>query len=299
MESYNTQTNKKTIIKEYINEFSKILDSRIAEINKKLEEDKIELLQNYEKCLNESELFNTIYSTVKISDYQFDNLLDIQTIQKLKELKSNLDKSLSGYESIFKISNRYKGNLSDMIRIKENEINFKPINIIRAGPSECFWNKTQYKNNFKLEDEDKTMIVKYSGCYEAYTSETFFEDGVHKVVLDAYCIRTTEWHSIGLVNENYNSSVCSCMKNGCFFMIKRDGTCFNGGVIGNTGYHFPDRVEQPYRFEFEINLENESNKFWNLYVEEYVFGPFKLIGQKFRIAAGNCNGGEVKYVLNP
>lgn len=299
MESYSSQSHKKNIIKEHVHDLSKILDSRITEIYQKLEKNKIELLENYEKFLNESDLFDTSYKNINLLEYNFDNLLDINTIQNLKDLKLKLDQSLSSYESLFKITDKFKGNLSKMIHIKENEIKFSPIVFANNQFSPCKWNQIQYKQNFKLENEAQTNIVNYIGCYETYTSETFYEEGVNKIILDVYCIRTTEWHSIGLVNENYNQGECTCMKKNCFFMMKRDGTNFIGGTIGNnTGFTFPDRSE-PYRLEYEINLENENAKFWKLTVGENVYGPYKLIGRKFKIAVGNCNGGEVKYVLNP
>jgi hypothetical protein len=82
-------------------------------------------------------------------------------------------------------------------------------------------------------------------------------------------------------------------------MVKENGIAFNGGDHRDCGFTFCQWPE-PNRLIIEINLENPDDKFWNFNVEndEKEIGPFKLLGQKFRIAWSLSLGGEVKYVLN-
>ena len=55
MEGNNSSTNKSSIIKEFLNDLSSLLDSRICEINKKLLKSKTELMENFEKMINDDE----------------------------------------------------------------------------------------------------------------------------------------------------------------------------------------------------------------------------------------------------
>lgn len=290
-------THKSNISRDFLKGISDLLDSRIAEVNQKLMKGKLELMEQYEKMVNEEDFSDNDIVKIDLNDFNLDNLVDIKTIEKMKELKNSLDDQLKSYEVLFKINERFQGDLSKIINLKKNEIGFIPYKLKR-GLSECIWNTVQFKKNHVLSNEQQSMKVNYKGCYEAYTSETTFEEGLHKVNLDVTCVRTTEWHSIGLVNENYNDSFCICLKSDCFFMVKKDGTNFNGGDQSNPcGFTFNDRIE-PYRLEYEINLEDPQNKSWKFNFEGTEYGPFKLTGNKFRIAAGMCNGGEVNYVLN-
>ena len=73
-------------------------------------------------------------------------------------------------------------------------------------------------------------------------------------------------------------------------MGKSESIGVSRGVVSNI-----DKTVQSIR----LAVEDAENKFWKLKVGESEYGPWKLKGEDFRIAAGNCNGGEVNYVLNP
>ena len=80
-------------------------------------------------------------------------------------------------------------------------------------------------------------------------------------------------------------------------MVQRGGDSFNGGINGNiAGVKFEDSVE-PYLFEIEVDLDDESNKNWSFKLKGEEYGPYSLKGNEFKIAAGMCNGGKVKYTF--
>lgn len=285
--------------KNFINELSNVMDSRIAEINDQLQQSKREVLESYKEMIDETDK-----NSIHIKDYF--NIMQnecssngIEKIEMMRKFRDNLTTYLNDAGKFAEIHDKFANDkLSDIITKKKDKycfINYK----INPKPGVVLWNKTQDKQNFSLENEGQIMSVNFTGCYELYKSENVFKEGKFSISMEVVCEQTSGYHSIGLVNEEFafNSS-CICCKNACFFMVNKLGDCFNNAVTTNySGIKFEDNPE-PYLFEIEINLDDPLDKKWSFKInggEE--FGPFTLRGNEFRIAAGMCNGGKAKYTF--
>ena len=284
-------------IQEYINDFTKIIDTRIKEVTNHLQESKKELIEVFTEeittyntlSVNLKDLHNSIFCESDISG--------LDSISKLKKLKESLDNYLNKVDHYFDIRDKYAhAKLSDLVKIKKDQFYFTKYKL-NSGNKKDFiipeWNKTQFKQNFTLPDPN-TIDIKYVSCYELFVSETVFSSGKNIYRMEVDCITTTSYHSLGLVNESYIfGTSCVCLKSQNAFMVDRSGNTFMNSVISNTGIAFNDGGK--YIFEFEINLENEEDKFMLIIFKENNYGPYKIIGKEFKVAVGMCNGGNVIY----
>ena len=284
-------------IQEYINDFTKVLDRRINEVNEQLQESKKELVEIFTEeittyntlSVNLKDLHNSIFCESDISG--------LDSISKLKKLKESLDNYLNKVEHYFDIRNKYAhAKLSDLVKIKNDKFYFTKYKL-NSGNKKDFiipeWKKTQFKQNFTLPYPN-TINVKYVSCYELFVSETVFSSGKNIYRMEVDCITTTSYHSLGLVNESYIfGTSCVCLKSQNAFMVDRSGNTFMNSVTSSTNIGFIDG--EKYIFEFEINLEREDDKFMMITFKEQNYGPYKLIGKDFKVAVGMCTGGHVVY----
>lgn len=298
---FQSDNNISSSTKSFINDLSNAMDSRIAEINDQLQKSKRELLEKYKDMVDETDK-----NSIHMKDYMY-AIKDLESnggsksIEHIKKFRDHLDRYLKDagiFVDIYKKFSEEK--LDKIINKKKGQfcfLNYKVKNM-NKGNDDCTWNPTQIKQNFTLEEENKVMNVNYSSCYELYTSENIFKDGIHNFTIEVLCNKTTTYHSLGLVNESYTpNSNCVCCKNNCFFMFNRNGEVFNNGSTQSfSNLTFPDGVE-PHVFDIEINLDDDNDKKWSFKFKEQEYGPFKLVGSEFKFATGMCNGGKVKYTL--
>jgi hypothetical protein len=293
-----SDVNMSSSSKNFINDLSNVLDSRIAEINDQLQKSKREILEKYKQMMDETDK-NSIHMKdffYSLQDNDFSG--GIKSIENMKKFRDNLDEYLKDAGRYLEIYDKFsKENLSKIISNNKGVFSFIEFKINKSS-TECLWSKTQPKQNFTLDEEGRNLTVTYSGCYELFYSSNVFKEGVNIIKLEVLCVTTTGYHSIGLVNEKYeNSSHCVCCKNEPFFMLTKNGDTFNAGISSNLAeVKLVDSLE-PYLFEFNINLEDVNDKKWSFKFKDIEYGPFKLIGNEFRIAAGMCNGGKVKYTF--
>ena len=152
MEDNKLNSNKSIISKEFIDNLSILIDSRIEEVNEKLKASKNDLLEGYRQMLNDEESSSSGLKDLDLSGFLTDSLVDIETIDKLKILKLQLDNHLSGYDFFFKVNDKFKGDLNKIIKFKNNNIEFIQFKL-KKGISECEWSNSQFKKNHKLENK--------------------------------------------------------------------------------------------------------------------------------------------------
>lgn len=287
--------------KTFMNDLSNVIDSRIAEINDQLQKSKRQLLEKYKEMVDETDRNST-----RMKDFFYamqdtdDGSADSQSIESLRKFRDHLDEYLKDSGRFVDIHKKFsEEKLPKLIVNRKGNYQFIEYKIKSKGGDECNWNQTQPKNHHTLSEEKKVMDVNYTGCYELYSTETEFKEGKHYVTLEILCEKTTTYHSFGLVNEHYNSSSnCVCCKNDCFFMVNRSGDTFNAGITGHVGGISLNDGNEPYKFDIEIDLEDPDNKKWSFKHNDQEFGPWEIKkGNVFKIAAGMCNGGKVKYTL--
>ena len=297
---FQSDNNISSSTKNFINELSNVMDSRIAEINDQLQKSKREILEKYKEMVDETDK-----NSIHMKDYFYSLQSDdynggIKSIENMRKFRDHLDEYLKDAGRYVEIHDKFsKEDLSKIIR--QNKGNFHFINYkikAKKGFVDCNWNLSQPKMHHKLDEEKKVMDVKYEGCYELYSTENVFKEGKHKINLEVLCETTQNYHSIGLVNEKYvPDSNCVCCKNECFFMVSKNGDTFNGGVKGNLANVKLEDSLEPYLLEIEIDLDDPEDKKWSFKLKEEEYGPFKITGEQFKIAAGMCNGGKVKYTI--
>jgi len=285
--------------KEYLHDFSNVLDHRISEINDQLQESKRNLLELFEEDFSNQTLLQVNLKDLHYSIFNQDEQFGLESILKLKKLKENLDNYLSKVDNYFDIKEKFaKSKLIDIIKIQNNKFEFLKYKIgtSKKSYSNFMWSPSQYKTNFTLSDDKKSINIKYQSCYELYVSETVFETGVNCIKMEVDCLSTTSYHSIGIINENYSFGVsCVCLKSQNCFMFDRSGNVFCNNVNTLSSISFGDG--QIHEFEIEINLIDETDKFMKIKFNEVDFGPYKITGKIFKLAVGMCNGGNVIYKI--
>lgn len=285
---------------EYIQDFSNVLDQRIAEINDQLQESKRQLLDLLVEDLQQQNLLQVNLKDLHFNVFSQEENYGISSIPKLKKFKDYLDTYLTKVDNYIDVKDKFaKSKLSDLIKIKNNKFEFTKYKLGKGKKginADVIWSPTQFKTNSIISDGGKTMKVNYQSCYEMYVSETVFETGINTLKLEAECISTTSYHSIGLINELYAFGVsCVCLKSQNSFMFDKGGNVFCNNVNTVSTISFLDG--EKHEFEIEINLESEEDKFMKIKFKEEVFGPFKLVGKIFKLAVGMCNGGNVIYKI--
>jgi TolA-binding protein len=283
---------------EYIQDFSNVLDQRITEINDQLQESKRQLIDLLIQDLNQQNILQVNLKDLHYNVFSQEENYGLDSISKLKKFKEYLDTYLSKVDNYLDLKENFaKSNLKDLIRIKNNKFEFTKYKL-GAGRkgllSDVVWAPTQHRQNFTLSDSGKTMKIIYQSCYELYVSQDVLETGVNIIRLEADCITTNNYHSIGLVNESYIYGVnCVCLKSQNCFMFDKGGNVFCNNVSTITTINFLDG--EKHEFEIEVNLKSEEDKFMKIKLKEQEYGPYKLIGKTFKLAVGMCNGGNAIY----
>lgn len=285
---------------EYVQDFTNVLDQRIAEINDQLQESKKQLLECLIEDLSQQNLLQVNLKDLHYNVFSQEENYGLESISKLKKFKEYLDTYLSKVDNYFDIKEKFaKSKLTDLIKIKNNKFEFTKYKL-GAGRkilnNDIIWAPTQHKPNFVLSDNGKTAKINYQSCYELYVSETKFEKGINKIRLEADCISTTNYHSIGLINDSYSFGVsCVCLKSLNSFMFDRGGNVFCNNVNNLSTISFLDG--EKHEFEIEVILECEEDKFMKIKFKDQEYGPYKLVGNYFKLAVGMCNGGNVIYKI--
>lgn len=296
-----TDNNISSSTKSFISDLSNVLDSRIAEISDQLQRSKKDILDSYKEMVDKTDKDSFHLKDFLYSLQESNTSGDQMSYNNMKKLRDNLDEYLKESKIYIEIYDKFsKDDLSKIIQTKKGKYSFINYKIkSKKGNEEMTWNPVQLKYNFSLKDEGKMIEVNYSGCYNMFVSQNVFsQPGKYFFSMEVLCKSTTNYHSIGLVNEKYvPNSNCVCCKNECFFMVTRDGGTFNGGSSSSfSTINFVDSA-QPYLMGFMIDLEDENNKNWTYKLNEEEIGPFKLTGNEFKIAVGMCNGGNVNYTF--
>ena len=158
------------------------------------------------------------------------------------------------------------------------------------------WNKIQIKkNNFFLSNNDKTIKIDYSGCWNSYFLEYIFEKEIE------YCIcisintfrNNSNLNFIGFMNENWELSgnYCICQKpENCFYIDISSEEIFQG----KSKFKVQIKNKNYLRLKFILNLKTK-----NLDIRDYDsnsnYKTIDIIGSKFKLFVANCNSATIEY----
>jgi hypothetical protein len=82
----NSDFKKVAFAKEFVNDTSRLLDNRISEINKKLENSKNEITKNCKKTLKEENFSLVDMDNIDLSQLNFDSFVDVNSIKKKSKI---------------------------------------------------------------------------------------------------------------------------------------------------------------------------------------------------------------------
>jgi hypothetical protein len=160
------------------------------------------------------------------------------------------------------------------------------------------WNKRQKKNNFTLSNNDKTMEIKYSDCYNAYFLDYIFEEKLEYSI----CISVNtfgeklDYFYIGFMNEYEEISSntnCLCEEPENAFYIRIDSDQIFQG-LSQYQVHIENKTN--LNLKFILNLMTKKLDIKN-YDSNKSYRIIDVIGNKFRFFVGKCCQGTIKYTI--
>jgi len=193
-----------------------------------------------------------------------------------------------------KIYEKEKEKEKEIEKEKEND-NKK--NEIKKNKNSYKWKKNQMKNNFQLSNDNKTIIINYSGCWNTYLLDYDFVDEKEYYIdisFDTFGIILNHMY-IGFMNENSKiltgSCICSYFDNN--FYIRIDNQTINEG---KNFFNVQLESLTNLKIRFILDLKNKTLEIKN-YDNNNKYGILPVYGKKFNFFVQKCNMGTIKYSL--
>ena len=160
------------------------------------------------------------------------------------------------------------------------------------------WNRIQNKNNFLLSNNNKTIKINYSGCYNLYFLDYIFEgEYEYSFGVAIKSLGNIDYHCLGFMNEYENicSNNCLCREPTNSFYIRIDSEQL---YSGKNNYKINLENKNNINLKFDLNLKTKKLEIKN-YNSSNSYGTIDITGTKFKFFVGKCNSGEIEYTLLP
>ena len=254
---------------------------------------KIKLSLNNYKIINKENNNNKtnflINECIKIEN----NIRDIETInENVKKCNNSIDLKFIIIPDKEDELNESFNYIKNFVKIYSNDV-YKFFNSLK-------WNKIQIKkNNFFLLNNDKTIKIDYSGCWNSYFLEYIFEKEIEYCI----CISVNTFgynldsNFIGFMNENgeLSGSYCICQEpQNCFYIKISSEEIFQG----KSKFKVQIKNKNYLRLKFILNLKTKNLDIRD-YDSNFSYKIINIIGNKFKLFVAKCNKGTIEYNILP
>lgn len=174
--------------------------------------------------------------------------------------------------------------------------------ILCSGKSdfELGWLKNQNQPSYSSIDttDDKTLIVKGTGCYNYYrTDKEIKEENVY-AEFESTVVQNDNYYYFGVHNETcVPSSNCMCctVAHNCY-IYHGGNICVHGSSQSEPAFEFKSKNGAPTILRIRV-MALEKECFFQVGDNEEK-GPYKLVGNRFTITFGSCNtsNGKIKIL---
>ena len=160
------------------------------------------------------------------------------------------------------------------------------------------WSLNQKKNNFILSNDNKTIKIDYSSCYNAYFLDYNFVDELeYSIDISVNTFdKNLDYIYIGFMNENENifsTGNCLCSKPDNSFYFRIDNKTI---YQGKTEIKTQIKNKTKLNLKFILNLKKKTLDIKN-YDSNKSYGIINIIGKCFKFFVGKCNPGIIEYTL--
>ena len=300
------KTKIQTIFTKIRNELNNREDSLLLEVDNEFDKVyfKEEIISKSEKLYNKIKLSLENYKIINNKNNKT-NLLINECIQiennigDIKNINENIKKCNNSIDLKFKIAPDKEEQLNEFLKSIKN---FGKIYLddFYNDYNSFKWNKVQIKkNNFLLSNNDKTIKIDYSSCWNPYFLDYIFEKEKE------YCIcisintfgKFLDNSNISFMNENgeLSPSYCICQEpKNCFYINVSSGEIYTK----KSRFKVEIKNKNNLRLKFFLNLKTKNLDIRD-YDSNYCYKEIDIIGNKFKLFVAKCNSGTIEYNILP
>ena len=160
------------------------------------------------------------------------------------------------------------------------------------------WKKGQIKNDFTLSNDNKTIKINYSSCYNTYVLDYDFIEELEyclDISINTFGIEL-DFIYLGFMNEkakNSENSNCLCRKPDNNFYIRIDNETI---YEGRTEYKIKLENIKKLNIRFILNLKTKKLEIKN-YDNNNTYRVINVYGKIFKFFVQKCNCGTVEYTI--
>lgn len=287
-----------------LEEFKEAVEKRVKEIHAEIDNAIADALDSGVAAIDCNK---TTVVNEDIPKFDTNETFESKTKKVENYMKTLVKKASKVSKIIDKLSN-FEGNPYELFKLnKEGKLELKELSKLKLLSSgkktfDIEWKKVQNQPSMSsLDPNDSTVLnVKGTGCYNNYLLDKEFtnEDEDAFLEFESTVTQDNTYFYFGVINENYvvGSSCMCCTPTDACYLYHSGNVNIHGSYQTESAFEFKSKGSAPT--SLKMRLSANSKELYLQVDEKEEKGPYKLRGNKFRVAFGSCNTsrGDIKIV---